>query len=58
MTMRGQAHQHEQGVVVEHTWEESKENFLPLKEGRKAESLSKGSVLKPLNDKSLEDQRR
>eukprot|EP00890_Picochlorum_soloecismus_P001373 jgi/Picsp_1/2236/NSC_05700-R1_protein len=48
-------------AAVDHAWEECKENFKPIKDGRKAEALHKSSVgaLKSvLHDKTVEQERR
>lgn len=44
-----------------HTWEDSKENFQPKKDGRKADTLVRAALQQhgaPLADKAIERERR
>jgi hypothetical protein len=48
-------------AAQDHAWEECKENFKPVKDGRKAETLHKcsvGALKSVLHDKTLEHERR
>ena len=48
-------------AAQDHAWEECKENFKPIKDGRKAETLNKcsiGGLKSVLHDKTVEQERR